>query len=55
MTVPEENRPKTTSTDEVIESRDDRAATQDKGATGRTMSEAMEEAGLSPDDTRDET
>ncbi|MDN3293963.1 hypothetical protein QWM81_07865 [Streptomyces ficellus] len=56
MTVPEENRPKTTSTDDVIETRDEGAPTeQDKGATGRTLREAMEEAGLRPDDVRDET
>ncbi|MFF9868066.1 hypothetical protein ACF1G0_22040 [Streptomyces sp. NPDC013953] len=55
MTVPEENRPKTTSTDDVIETRD--AGTsheQDNGATGRTLREAMEEAGLRPDDVRAE-
>ncbi|AIS01824.1 hypothetical protein [Streptomyces glaucescens] len=56
MTVPEENRPKTTSTDDVIETPHEKtAAGQDDGATGRTMREAMEEAGLSPDDVRDET
>ncbi|WP_221349192.1 hypothetical protein [Streptomyces beigongshangae] len=55
MTVPEENRPKTTSTDEVVATRDERAsAEQDNGATGRTLREAMEEAGLHPDDVRDE-
>ncbi|WP_228925784.1 hypothetical protein [Streptomyces sp. DH7] len=54
MTVPEENRPKTTTTDETLEAQDEGvAAEQDTGATGRTLREAMEEAGLSPDDVRD--
>ncbi|GGQ02295.1 hypothetical protein [Streptomyces roseolilacinus] len=56
MTVPEENRPKTTSTDDVVETPAEGTRTgQENGATGRTLSEAMEEAGLSPDDVRDET
>ncbi|MDH6223829.1 MULTISPECIES: hypothetical protein [Streptomyces] len=56
MTVPEENRPKTTSTDDVIETPDESTSdARDAGATGRTMREAMEEAGLGPDDVRDET
>ncbi|MGW7465989.1 hypothetical protein ACWGJT_15100 [Streptomyces xantholiticus] len=56
MTVPEENRPKTTSTDDVMETPDEGTPTeQDNGATGRTMREAMDEAGLSPDAVRDET
>ncbi|WP_188114032.1 MULTISPECIES: hypothetical protein [Streptomyces] len=56
MTVPEENRPKTTSTDEVVMQPDEEAsAEQDNGATGRTLREAMEEAGLSPDDVRDDS
>ncbi|MET9395518.1 hypothetical protein ABZY20_34745 [Streptomyces sp. NPDC006624] len=49
MTVPEENRPKTGTTDEVLEQHDenrDRPA----GATGRTMREALEEAEVRPDD-----
>lgn len=56
MTVPEENRPKTTSTDDVIAPGDEGTAEQDKdnGATGRTLREAMEEAGLAPEDVRDE-
>ncbi|MEU2185178.1 hypothetical protein [Streptomyces thermolilacinus] len=51
MTVPEENRPKTTSTDEVIESTgtDDRQE-QQPGGSGRSMREAMEEAGVKPED-----
>ncbi|AKZ53151.1 hypothetical protein SAM23877_7571 [Streptomyces ambofaciens ATCC 23877] len=56
MTVPEENRPKTTSTDDVIEAPEEKTtAEQADGATGRTMREAMEEAGLSPDDVREES
>ncbi|MFI2644127.1 hypothetical protein [Streptomyces sp. NPDC018610] len=49
MTVPEENRPKTDTTDEVLENgRAD--ASRDQGATGRTLREALEEAQVSPDD-----
>jgi hypothetical protein len=49
MTVPEENRPKTETTDEVVT---DRKATADTspGGTGRTVREAMEEAGVRPED-----
>ncbi|MFI6106728.1 hypothetical protein [Streptomyces sp. NPDC051310] len=55
VTVPEENRPRTKSTDDVIETRDSGTSPgQDKGASGRTLREAMEEAGLRPDDVRDE-
>ncbi|MEU0051819.1 hypothetical protein ABZ299_33270 [Streptomyces sp. NPDC006184] len=52
MTVPEENRPKTESTDEVVKDTDatDRPA---EGATGRTVEEALEEAGISPDDFKE--
>ncbi|MEU4660002.1 hypothetical protein AB0G32_39775 [Streptomyces sp. NPDC023723] len=51
MTVPEENRPKTDTTDEVLE-RDSREgdAQHQAGATGRTMREALEEAHVRPDD-----
>ncbi|MEU0076171.1 hypothetical protein ABZ027_42620 [Streptomyces sp. NPDC006332] len=56
MTVPEENRPKTTSTGDVVESPGaETTGVQGDGATGRTMREAMEEAGLSPDDVRDKS
>ncbi|MGW0496184.1 hypothetical protein ACWD0Z_12325 [Streptomyces sp. NPDC003007] len=49
MTVPEENRPKTETTDELLEHRDeDRSRAQ--GGTGRTMREALEEAEVRPDD-----
>ncbi|GHH94167.1 hypothetical protein [Streptomyces capillispiralis] len=49
MTVPEENRPKTTDTDDTVERRD-REETRDQGGTGRTMREALEEAEIRPDD-----
>ncbi|CAL9346013.1 hypothetical protein [Streptomyces sp. NPDC090994] len=51
MTVPEENRPKTDTTDEVLEreNREDDAHGQ-AGATGRTMREALEEAHVRPAD-----
>ncbi|MFE6338545.1 hypothetical protein ACFVP3_09770 [Streptomyces sp. NPDC057806] len=56
MTVPEENRPKTTSTDDVVRTPEGLTTSeQGNGATGRTLREAMEEAGLSPDDLRDES
>ncbi|URN14762.1 MULTISPECIES: hypothetical protein [Streptomyces] len=51
MTVPEENRPKTTTTDDVIESTGtDDQQEQGHGATGRSLREAMEEAGVRPED-----
>ncbi|GGL63292.1 hypothetical protein GCM10010129_03750 [Streptomyces fumigatiscleroticus] len=49
MTVPEENRAKTDTTDEVLEKRDENAS-RPQGATGRTMREALEEAHVRPDD-----
>ncbi|MGX4687893.1 hypothetical protein [Streptomyces sp. JNUCC 63] len=49
MTVPEENRPKTDTTDEVLENRQEDKP-KGRGATGRTMREAMEEAEIRPDD-----
>ncbi|MFC7794849.1 hypothetical protein [Streptomyces cinereoruber] len=53
MTVPEENRPKTTSTDETLETQDVQSGEKrDEGATGRTLREAMEEVGLRPDDAQ---
>ncbi|MEU3957483.1 hypothetical protein AB0F45_35205 [Streptomyces achromogenes] len=56
MTVPEENRPKTTSTDNVIETPGEKTtAGRGDGATGRTIREALEEAGISPEDVRDES
>ncbi|MEU3526291.1 hypothetical protein AB0E62_20895 [Streptomyces sp. NPDC038707] len=50
MTVPEENRPKTTTTDDVIEPAGTGKEEQQPGASGRSMREAMEEAGITPDD-----
>ncbi|MEU0969938.1 hypothetical protein ABZ357_32695 [Streptomyces sp. NPDC005917] len=59
MTVPEENRPKTDATDDVVmepaengdlESSDGRRNT---GPSGRTLREAMEEAGIDRDDFED--
>ncbi|MFD5266425.1 hypothetical protein [Streptomyces sp. NPDC058335] len=51
MTVPEENRKKTDTTDEVIgEGADTEASSQPGAATGRTMREAMEEAGVRSED-----
>jgi hypothetical protein len=52
MTVPEENRPKTDTTDEVLEDREDRERTapREAGGTGRTLREALEEAEVQPDD-----
>ncbi|MFJ4817454.1 MULTISPECIES: hypothetical protein [Streptomyces] len=52
MTVPEENRPKTETTDELLEHQDDHRSGQ-PGATGRTMREALEEAEVRPDDYDD--
>lgn len=49
MTTPEENRPKTTSTDEVVKDTDE-ARSHQEGASGRTIREAMEEAGVSRED-----
>ncbi|WP_176710157.1 hypothetical protein [Streptomyces sp. Wb2n-11] len=53
MTVPEENRPKTTSTDEVINDTEEPQAEQ-AGGTGRTLREAMEEAGVNREDFKDQ-
>ncbi|MDG9719525.1 hypothetical protein [Streptomyces sp. DH24] len=58
MTVPEENRAKTDSTDEVLDDRrgrpggqgHDEDAGRPPGATGRTLREALEEAHVRPDD-----
>ncbi|WP_176709928.1 hypothetical protein [Streptomyces sp. Wb2n-11] len=49
MTVPEENRPKTESTDEVVKDTS-KAGPESEGGTGRTIQEALEEAGVSRDD-----
>jgi hypothetical protein len=55
MTVPEENRAKTDTTDEVLENTTREGGQDDHGdrpagATGRTMREALEEAHVRPDD-----
>ncbi|MER7479321.1 hypothetical protein ABTX60_17055 [Streptomyces sp. NPDC126510] len=52
MTVPEENRPKTDTTGELLEQHDE-SRTRPPGATGRTMREALEEAEVRPDDFDD--
>lgn len=49
MTVPEENRPKTRDTDDVVE-RQEENETRTRGGTGRTMREALEEAEIGPED-----
>jgi hypothetical protein len=49
MTVPEENRPKTETTDEVLEQQDENRS-RPPGASGRTMREALEEAEVRPGD-----
>ncbi|GHE52396.1 hypothetical protein GCM10018785_22460 [Streptomyces longispororuber] len=52
MTVPEENRPKTGTTDDTVFDTDatDTADESTAGGTGRTVREAMEEAGVRPED-----
>ncbi|MFE5186387.1 hypothetical protein [Streptomyces sp. NPDC056628] len=51
MTTPEENRPKTDTTDEVLTKKNaSGTGTPGAGATGRTVREALEEAGVSPED-----
>ncbi|MDQ0585722.1 hypothetical protein [Streptomyces rishiriensis] len=51
MTVPEENRPKTASTDDVLTDKE-AVETDTPGTvgTGRTVKEAFEEAGVTPED-----
>ncbi|AIJ17746.1 hypothetical protein ACN6LC_000901 [Streptomyces violaceoruber] len=57
MTVPEENRPKTDTTDDVL-GRRRREREEDgprpPGGTGRTLREALEEAHVRPDDFDEE-
>ncbi|MFD5447817.1 hypothetical protein ACWDTR_23135 [Streptomyces sp. NPDC003470] len=53
MTVPEENRPKTDTTDDVLDQRDENTP-RTPGGTGRTMREALEEAHVRPDDYDEE-
>ncbi|MFF6918503.1 hypothetical protein [Streptomyces sp. NPDC012466] len=52
MTVPEENRPKTETTDELLGHHDEDRS-RAPGGTGRTMREALEEAEVRPDDYDD--
>ncbi|MEV7796046.1 hypothetical protein [Streptomyces sp. NPDC087512] len=53
MTVPEENRPKTETTDDVLDQRAEETP-RPPGGTGRTMREALEEAHVRPDDYDEE-
>lgn len=60
MTVPEENRPKTETTDETIaeagrsagegEEREESGRGRHQDASGRSMQEALDEAGVKPED-----
>ncbi|MFJ4280405.1 hypothetical protein [Streptomyces massasporeus] len=52
MTVPEENRPKTETTDDLADHQDDHHP-RTRGGTGRTMREALEEAEVRPGDYDD--
>ncbi|GGX89379.1 hypothetical protein [Streptomyces minutiscleroticus] len=49
MTTPEENRPKTETTEPLLEQREG-TEQQPAGATGRTLREALEEADVNPED-----
>ncbi|MDL5205592.1 hypothetical protein [Streptomyces sp. ALI-76-A] len=53
MTVPEENRPKTHTTDDLLEHREEDTG-RAQGGTGRTLREALEEAQVRPDDFKGE-
>jgi hypothetical protein len=48
MTVPEENRPKTDTTDELLHRQEGEEPAP--GGSGRTLREAFEEARVEPDD-----
>lgn len=50
MTVPEENRRTTETTDELLESRPPDGAPHPPGGSGRTLREAFEEARVEPGD-----
>jgi len=56
MTVPEENRPKTKNTDQVVgqptEAQEEKPRTT-RSPEGRTLREAMEEAGIEAKDFED--
>ncbi|MEU1474606.1 hypothetical protein ACFYZ8_16595 [Streptomyces sp. NPDC001668] len=49
MTVPEENRRKTDTTDELLRHHEENGASA-PGGSGRTLREAFEEARVEPDD-----
>jgi hypothetical protein len=53
MTVPEENRPKTETTDDLLKSREE-SSPRAPGGTSRTLREALEEARVRPDDFKEE-
>ncbi|HEX5566064.1 MAG TPA: hypothetical protein VFY14_03855 [Streptomyces sp.] len=57
MTTPEENRPKTDKTDQVLfqeeggrTARRAEAATEERGNVGRELEDALSEAGMKPED-----
>ncbi|MFD5401351.1 hypothetical protein [Streptomyces griseorubiginosus] len=50
MTVPEENRRKTDTTDELPNSRHQEGEPPAPGGSGRTLREVFEEARVAPDD-----
>ncbi|MGX1479598.1 UNVERIFIED_CONTAM: hypothetical protein RKD50_008406 [Streptomyces canus] len=50
MTVPEENRRKTETTDELLANSPEEGETSAPGGSGRTLREAFEEARVEPDD-----
>ncbi|MFI7345750.1 hypothetical protein ACIBSR_05700 [Streptomyces sp. NPDC049936] len=53
MSVPEENRPKTDTTEAAPDRREDEPP-RPPGGTGRTLREALEEAHVRPDDYAEE-
>jgi hypothetical protein len=50
MTVPEENRPKTEKTEDTSALRPGEGRPEEEEAAGRTMREALDEAGVTPED-----
>ncbi|MCC5033638.1 MULTISPECIES: hypothetical protein [Streptomyces] len=54
MTTPEESQEKTTSTDDVLGASAEEARDRTRDGAGRNMREALEEAGVSPEDYREE-
>ncbi|WP_167343576.1 hypothetical protein [Streptomyces albus] len=54
MSTPEESREKTTSTDDVLGSSAEEARERTRDGAGRSMREALEEAGVSPEDYREQ-